>query len=616
MISYLRFLAAFCLSLFYNTLIAQQDSTHIHPVDTADLKYVSFDFIHLSDSTDFHPLDYNLPFFFYRYSSVNPLSIFNGNAGSFAKSFEQSYIISDDYFNPLPFHQHLLTDMERVFPVIAQNPSSNVFYSSGQKKEQHFYLFHSQRIRPELSFTLNYNLISAPGLYTSQRTNQSHFYGYLIYKHKNNRYAVTGGVTQNKIQQKENGGIAMAEQFEDSTLYDRQFALVNFLTAERTYRDVKVYVKEFYKITKSEAQLPFVIGHTSSLKTMKNVFSDTDPLNSPYPNVWLDSLETYDSTYVFQLTNELSLSNFSPLDSIKPDFQWWLGYQLQHSNFKQRGDKETFTRSMVRGGIQMMLSSSVNFNVRLNYYNGKYNHSNYHAIAELSRKFNSKFIRTTGVQLSSSAMDPLFLYQRNTSNHYIWSNQFLPQKQQSIAVILKTLVAELNLSYKLLSDHVYLNEFAFPEQDSNSTGMFHAHLKSVLTPGRFYIESQFGINALPEDATVRLPAFYALMKAGIEFPMFKNTLKAFVGIEGLYFTKFYSDTWSPSTGLFHLQDRKEIGNYVYPGVFVGIHLKRARIFVMMENVTAGLFDMDYYAMPAYPRYDRFFRWGLSWSFFN
>lgn len=616
MMNYIRFVFVSMSFLTCHVLFAQNDTAHELHSDSAKIRFYSFNYDQLADTANTHPLDFDLPFFFSKFSSILPLSLYNGNAGSFSKSFENLNFLSDRYFHLLPFHDHVLTDADKIIPIISDKPASNAFYSSGKNKEQHFNLFHSQKINPELSFTLNYNLISAPGLYTNQRTNQAHFYGYLVYLSKNRRYAATGGFAQNKIQQRENGGIAMPDQFEDSTLYDRQFALVNFITSERTYRDLEFFVKEYYTVRKSDVKIPLVIGHRSSLKTIKNIFSDPDPLNSPYPNVWLDSAKTYDSSYVFLLTNELSIANFSPNDSVKPDVQYWITYQLQNSNFRQRGEKETFSRSQIRTGVNFVLPASFYVNAGLNYYTGKYNQGNYCTSAELKKMFPGSFLKTAGLKLSSAKMDPLFIYQKYTSNHYVWSNNFNSQKQNSFFAFLNTSLANLNIGYTVISEYVYLNEQALPVQDSTLTGVFHADLKSVYTPGIFYIESQIGFNSVKDEAPVRLPALYAQLKAGVEFPMFKNALKAFFGIESIYFSRFYADSWSISTGMFHVQDRTEIGNYLYPGVFLGIHLKRARIFVMMENVTASWLDMNYYAMPAYPRYDRFFRWGLSWSFYN
>jgi hypothetical protein len=125
-----------------------------------------------------------------------------------------------------------------------------------------------------------------------------------------------------------------------------------------------------------------------------------------------------------------------------------------------------------------------------------------------------------------------------------------------------------------------------------------------------------GINYISEDSPLRLPLFYAQLKAGIEFPMFKKALTAFFGLEGIYYSPFQADIWSVPAGLFQLQNDVETGGFLYPSVFAGFNIKRARIFVMLENISSGFFQMNYYAMPAYPRYDMFFRWGVSWSFYN
>jgi len=617
-----KILCVLFLSIYLSTCFftsAQSDTAqHKNLPDSASFQHVLIsECTHLETEIHFPvPMDYYLPFFFNNFFSIHQLSVFNGNAGSPAKLFSQINHTSDDFFNPLPFHRRLISDIDKIVPLITDNPASLAYYSSGKNKEQHFHFFHTQRIDSSFSFSLNYNLINAPGLYTNQRTNQSHFYGYILYRTKNNRYNAMAGVFLNKILQKENGGISVPEQFEDSTVYDRQFTLVDFITAERKYKDAGYFISGKLALNREESNSRLFITHSSSLKTYKNVFADSDPLNSPYPQVLFDSVATYDSTYISLLTNRIFLTNVPFSENFHKKIVFWAGYQLQNAIVKQKNLNNSFTSSQVSAGFEYKLPAEFKFSSSLKYSFGTFNHGNVLASAHISKAFRGKFFKSAGVEVELNAIDPQYVYRSYISNHYAWDNDFSTQKISGLSLLVKSIAGDFKAEILSLSDYVYLDENALPHVFTDNTTVFHVGWTSTFTPGLFFIESEMGLNILPEDSPVRLPEFYAQLKAGIGFPMFKKALEAFIGFESIYFTGFYADSWSLATGLFYLQNTTEVGNYFYPGVFVGIKIKRARIFIMMDNPTAGLFEMNYYSMPDYPRYDRFLRWGLSWSFFN
>jgi hypothetical protein len=593
-----------------------ENNIHHHGPDSASIKYISFNLKHNNIIDSLHLFNYNIPFFFSKFSSIDKLASFNGNAGSFKKSFSQTdFINNNQHFSLLPFSQHLITNTENFQPVLADYPASNAFYSSG-KGEQHFNVFHTQKIDSAFAITINYQLLTAPGLYTNQRTNQSAFSAFTTFISKNFRYAAWAGVTTNRIQQKENGGIAIKEEFEDSVVYDRQFTLVNFITAERTFKQSEVFFQNYYKISKNKSMLPLVVGLKTERKGSHNIFTDTDPMNSPYPQVLFDSVITYDSTRIYLYTNSISFSNFSPIDSLKPSFRYWFEYSHINVFMNQSKVLKQFEAGKIHAGFHIELPANVSVNANADFYKGNFNDNNYSFQAVLRKNFNKGLVKDAIAGVKSDLRDPLFVYQQYVSNHFVWDNDFNTVKQNSLFAFVNTQLGSLKATYTVLHDYVCLNENLLPQQYSEAISLLNFHFHSIITPGKFYIESTAGMNTISQDAPLRLPSMYAELKTGIQFPMFKNAIKVFLGVESIYFTSFQADIWSPATGLFAIQNQVETGSYFYPGVFAGVNLKRARLFVMMDNVAAGFLPFNYYAMPGYPRYDRFFRFGLSWSFFN
>ncbi len=596
-------------------LTAQNDN-NIPRQDSINISNVLFD-LNNKQELNIPFFNYNLPFFVYDYLSLYNLSIYNGNAGSFNIPFYYTSLISDNYYNLLPFYNHVLNDAESIIPATADTNATNAFYSSGKNKEQHFNIFHSQKIDSLLSLTINYNIVNSPGLYLNQKTNQNHFYGYLIYRARNYRYFATGGFISNKIQQKENGGILFTEQFEDTVQYDRQFTAVNFNFAERLYKNRCLFLNQYYKIFPLGSKRQIIIGYKSNIKTQYNVFSDSDPMNEKYPQILIDSTQTYDSTYVMLFTNEISISNYSPFDTVKKNHYYCFSYNFQTANLKQLYINDALYRNAVRTVASMRIYKSMKFFLDFNYFFGEYNNQNYRGYLQLEKEFSSRHIKSAGIRFNTGSLNPGFINYRYFSNHFMWDNEFTAQKENSLTCFISTKSAVINFRYLTIKDYVHLNEYAVPQQYNNTYSLFNAYTHVKTYWGKFYFENIIGINLTNDkEAPMRLPGFYTNIKTGVEFAIFNNKLNTFFGIENSYFSEFYADTWSVPLSMFYIQNHTKIGNFMYPGLFLGLNLKRARIFAMIENVSAGMLKINYYAMPAYPRYDRFFRWGVSWSFMN
>ena len=63
-------------------------------------------------------------------------------------------------------------------------------------------------------------------------------------------------------------------------------------------------------------------------------------------------------------------------------------------------------------------------------------------------------------------------------------------------------------------------------------------------------------------------------------------------------------------------DRIEIGNYPIVNVYANLHLKHTRIYAMMYHVSEGMGNSMSFLAPHYPLNTMWFKFGLSWNFFN
>ncbi len=62
--------------------------------------------------------------------------------------------------------------------------------------------------------------------------------------------------------------------------------------------------------------------------------------------------------------------------------------------------------------------------------------------------------------------------------------------------------------------------------------------------------------------------------------------------------------------------RVEIGNFPFVDLYANLHLKHARFFFMMANVTGESGNRMTFLAPHYPVNRSTFHMGVSWNFFN
>ena len=72
----------------------------------------------------------------------------------------------------------------------------------------------------------------------------------------------------------------------------------------------------------------------------------------------------------------------------------------------------------------------------------------------------------------------------------------------------------------------------------------------------------------------------------------------------------------PATGQFHLQNTTLVGNYPLMNVYLNLHLKQFRFFVMYYNLSQTFMSPTYYAVPHYPLNPGMIKCGLSWNFYD
>ena len=93
-------------------------------------------------------------------------------------------------------------------------------------------------------------------------------------------------------------------------------------------------------------------------------------------------------------------------------------------------------------------------------------------------------------------------------------------------------------------------------------------------------------------------------------------MKLQLGVEIYYNSKFYANSYEPSTTQFYLQNDQLIGGYPQINLYVNAKLKRTSAFAQLYHANS-MFNMgEFFSSPGYPVDQMAFRFGFFWTFYD
>jgi hypothetical protein len=112
-----------------------------------------------------------------------------------------------------------------------------------------------------------------------------------------------------------------------------------------------------------------------------------------------------------------------------------------------------------------------------------------------------------------------------------------------------------------------------------------------------------------------LPKLSLNLKYYIEFNVVKDVMRMQIGLNALFHTKYYVQSYSPDLGVFHNQQKELIGGTPYFDAFVNVQWKNVTLFVKYTNTFKGWPQADYFSAYNYIRPERGFKFGIWWPFY-
>lgn len=563
----------------------------------------------------------NFQNYFSRYNLGNSGMAFNKPGQQFTSKgigFHYSQNNFQDYF----------FTKENLLFYDTRTPYSDLFYIIGSKKEQNFKLTFSYNVKKNWNITANFFRIRSEGFYSRQSTNDNFFSLSSVYKSKSNRYNLLVGVLFNYVQNSENAGIADDSVFENGVALDKQLLEVNLSSAKSSNRNRSVFVNQYLNFgeklndtSQNEMIIPnsrIMLSSVFEDNTIK--YEDEDPLGGFYSNLFYDSLATNDSIYNVNVESELSWKRLDNLKHRGFIDKMGVGVNIkdQFIFIKQREIDTTFNN--ILAGLELYNIYSTKrlwFNLSVNNCFSGYNEQDYYLKGSIKKGIKDS-LTYLALNISSSSQEPDFIYNKYTSNHFKWDNDFEKITENAIHLnfSMKKYRFAVGVNYKEFTNPVYFDNYAIARQYEGTIHVASAFLKKDLSFYNWHLNNSVLYQYVPDSTIVRLPEYVLEHSLFYENDLFKKAMRIQVGVSVFFVSNYYASRYMPATSQFYLQDDKKYGNYPFIDFFINAKIKSVRIFFKIDHLNSGLMGNKYMLTADYPVNDRAFKLGISWRFFD
>lgn len=215
--------------------------------------------------------------------------------------------------------------------------------------------------------------------------------------------------------------------------------------------------------------------------------------------------------------------------------------------------------------------------------------------------------------------NPSYFHEHYYSNHFIWENNFNNEWNArgygKIGIPNKWVDFEVGAGWQGLKEHIYFDTLAMPQQCHDFIQIVSGEAKVNLHLWWFHWENKAVVQYSSNKDVLPLPLVSLYSNFYASFAIWKKILKIQMGVDCRYNTEYYANAYMPATGQFYLQNKTLVGNYPELNVYVNLHLKRFRFFVMWYNFST-LFMDKFFTTPHHPLNPTSLKLGLSWNFYN
>ncbi len=545
-------------------------------------------------------------------------------------------------------------------------PLVSTRYLQGYNRGQSFDVNAKLNVHERLNYNIRFQRLNSIGLYERQMAEFNNFTIGFNYRSPDNRIRLLGHFDSFSRRNQENGGLSNPDDLRNNVQPNRELVNIrlnnhNSATKQRRFYISGHYDIGYYKRAKGEIDVndTLVIASDTALDMSSDLATAVpDSVTRATDTLTTDELENDEAdssrTFVplFTLGSNIEYNRYSYVYTAQGNLDFFENSYFDFNNTFDSTRFETFEQRLYIGtpgkksvrwfagtGYELGNYGGENFNIPLaNVFvfgkgkidwkgldvrgNGQFNVAGTQLgnfLLEGQAGYANESLEVTGL-IDLSAIDPGVFYRRFISNHFVWDNpDFSAVNHQYVGGRIRVgKWLEGQAGYHLFQNYTTLNQQAIPEQFGGVTQLFQAVAHTTFEWGKALGWKNDISYQITDDALgpIRVPQLHLRSIVYTNFTVYYNRLNLMPGIEAHYFSSYYAPNWMPATGMFHLQNNELIGNFPYINFFVNVELKRALIFIKLENITEDLLPREYFIAPGYPLPDFVLRLGIKWDFYN
>lgn len=588
---------------------------------------------------------------FHQHDPVYRQSISNTSTGQLGSGYQ-----ANDYFartdeNPFyflkVFDAYRLTQQEVKY-YNTTTPYANLYYEQGNNNsetEQYFKAFFTHNLDSITNFGFEFNALKSPGQYLSQEArhkflnvfasrNSERLNSYLSVINSTDVISENGGIISDNLDQwvrytipglvfelRDNPGNFWVQL--NNPLVNTTKSLSVFTSHEYLMGEIPFLVKDTLQIDSVAVDFKprYGIQYSAEFENYNRMLEESSADTEFFDTTYMKTSNHTDSSFMTRFSHIFQVKAF---EDTTRKFTFGKRAFIENEIVSAKHPlpdgyrKYTYSNVYVGGEINRTESALGSWSA-----SGKFallgrNLGDALLEGDWNKRFvigkDTTFLKGEGVYEASSAN----IFQEHWfSNHYKWENNF--KKQYEIAVKGRfeypRFKASAGFNYALLSNYIYNNEQALPDQYESEFSVISAWVNKDFELGRFVWSNKAIWQELSNDAVLRLPNWSLYSSFYYSHYLFK-VMKIQLGVEAYYNTQFYAERYEPSTNRFYLQNDYKVGGYPLINLFANAKLKRTSAFAMLYHANSLVDFGDFFVSPNYPLGMMAFRFGFFWTFYD
>lgn len=542
---------------------------------------------------------------------------------------------------------HIMPDSLKFYNTTA--PYSVFSYNLGSKLEQKVELLHTQNIKPNWNFAVEYNRISSEGFFLLQRT--VHDMGSVTtnYQSINRRYKLKAGLIYNKGIQDESGGIADETQLTNKDFNERSTMDINYANAvsprnssiprsliTNAVRDYHIVLQHGYSWGKTDTLYNedstkmtinytprFGISHHFRHSNKQYTFKDLRPDSLRYAPFFAQSFVGDGSDSVLTRQKQNTFDNTVLLDGFigrgEKQLQFSAGAGIRVDNFSTRflvaAEFYNITSNYLTGRIrkEALQPGEWFYNAEAKFYVTGAAAGNSLLQALAGKELGDWAVAEAGIQQNIN--NAAYNYTTYINQYDTISNTFSKESITQAYIRLSSDKYAFNVLARtyLISNYLYMNQAQLPDQYAPAFNITQLSLQKALRWRGIVLDNELLYQQVPAGAPVNIPMFMGRHQLGFEGKIFRNALEVATGLQVQYHSPYKTAAYSPLFHRYYYYTAYQLSNDPAFAFFFNFRIKRFRSYLMLDQLQQLFGDRENLInAPGYPAQNAMIRFGFNW----